>query len=68
LKNEASGAGVRWFVCDAGHVHLTFVDENDNDIVSVSIDVEDWVDLADEIDEEIDVMLSAEEAMTAVKH
>lgn len=61
-------AGISWFVCDSGHVHMSFTDDNGNELFGIAIDIEDWFDLAEEIDEEIDVMLSQEEAMTAVKH
>lgn len=47
---------------------MTFVDEDDNDIVSICLDIEDWADLADSIDEEIETMIAVEESAEAVKH
>lgn len=68
MSNDKPQSGVRWFVCDEGHVHMTFVDEDDNDIVSICLDIEDWADLADSIDEEIETMIAVEESAEAVKH
>jgi hypothetical protein len=66
---DKSSAGVQWFICDAGHVHLTFMDENDNPLFSTSMDVEFWCDLADEIDSEIEEIIDAsEEAEFETKH
>lgn len=68
MSKETPSADVRWFICDRDHVHLTFVDEDGSDILSVSMDIKNWVDLADAIDEEIDVMIAVEESVEAVKH
>lgn len=38
---------VDWFICDGGHVHLSFKDENGKD-THVALDVESWLDIADE--------------------
>lgn len=67
-NNNIPDSSVRWYVCDEGHVHLTFMNEDNEDILSVVIDVDDWLDLADAIDEEIDTMIAIEESAEAVKH
>ena len=66
--NNTPSSGVRWHVCDEGHVHLTFINDNNEDIMSVVIDIDDWCDLADAIDEEIDTMIAIQESAEAVKH
>lgn len=62
------GADIQWYVCDAGHVHLSFVDSRGNELFGIAIDINGWFELTDEIDTDIDVMLSAEESKEAVKH
>lgn len=66
--NNIPDSGVRWYVCDEGHVHLTFVNDDNEDILSVVIDIDDWCDLADAIDEEIETMIAVEESAEAMKH
>jgi hypothetical protein len=62
------GANIHWFLCDDGHVHLAFLDENGEEIFGIVMDVEDWCDLANDIDEEIETKIAEEEAKEAVIH
>ncbi len=66
--SEKSNAGISWFVCEDGHVHMSFHDEQDNELFAIAIDIDDWFDLSDEVEEEIDIMMAEEEAQTAVIH
>ncbi len=47
---------------------MSFHDEQDNELFAIAIDIDDWFDLSDEVEEEIDIMLAEEEAQTAVIH
>lgn len=60
--------GIEYFICDDGHVHLTFFNENGEKVFETAMDVDFWEDLANDIDDEIDLMCAAEEAKEAVIH
>jgi hypothetical protein len=60
--------GVEYFVCDAGHVHLSFYDGNGDVVFETAMDVDEWSDMVDEIDDEIEVMEAMEESAVSVKH
>ncbi len=47
---------------------MSFHDEQDNELFAIAIDIDDWFDLSDEVEEEIDIMMAEEEAQTAVIH
>lgn len=66
--SETPGANIEWHICDDGHVHITFTDEAGSEIFGIAIDIEDWCDLADAIDEEIETVIAVEEAAEAVRH
>jgi len=68
LSHNLPSAAISWFVCDDGHVHLTFTNDSGEEIFGISIDIEDWCDLADAIDEEIETEIAIEESKEAVKH
>lgn len=68
MSKDAPSADIQWFVCDDGHVHLTFINEDGEEIFGIALDIDDWCDLADEIDEELEMMVAVEESAEAAKH
>ena len=68
MSDETEGTAINYYVCDAGHVHLSFLDADGKELFGVAIDIEDWFDITDEIDSDIDMMMAEEEAKEAVKH
>lgn len=68
MSNDIPEAGIKWCICDEGHVHLIFHDAEGKDITSVAVDLMTWFDLADAIDEEIERTIATEESAGAIKH
>lgn len=68
MSNEIPDANLNWYVCDEGHIHLTFTDEDGKEMFGVAIEISEWLDMADAIDEEIEVMIATEESEHEVKH
>lgn len=69
MSRDVMLGAVKWFICEDGHLHMTFLDENEKEVFSTAMDIDFWCDLADDIDGDIEQMIDASnEATGATKH